>query len=157
VKTAWRRARRSRERDMQTIAVMLADDDPCFRKRVRALLEAEPGIQVVGEAAQGDEAIQKARQLAPDVVLMDVRMPGLNGLEAARQLKAERPALHVIMLTMFELDEYREAARACGVQGYIVKRSMLEELVPAIRKVAQAEHALPPAGPRRAGAGRGSR
>ncbi len=90
-------------------------------------------MEIVGEAADGHDAVCKVRVLEPDLVLMDVRMPGMSGLEAARQLKGEMPCLRIIILTLYELEEYREAAMASGVNHYIVKRSLLDELVPAIR------------------------
>ena len=85
------------------------------------------------EAADGQEPIPKARELQPDLVLMDVRMPGTNGIAATRQLKDEMPELKVIMLSRFDLQEYREVAMASGASGYVVKKSLIKELVPAIR------------------------
>ncbi len=120
---------------MYAIRALIADDDAGFRREVRELLAAEADIEVVEEAADGEEAIRKARELKPDLVLMDIRMPGVNGLEATRQLKAEMPELTVIILTIFEVDEYREAAISCGAEAYVVKRHLMEALIPAIRQV----------------------
>jgi DNA-binding NarL/FixJ family response regulator len=119
---------------MQVIRVLVVDDNDTFRRRIQEFLASEPDIEVVGEAADGEQAILKARELQPDVALMDVRMPGTNGLDATRQLREEMPELKVIMLSRFDLEEYREAARARGASGYVVKRSVIEELLPAIRQ-----------------------
>jgi len=116
------------------IKTLIVDDDAGFRRRVRELLASEPDLEVVGEAADGEEAIRRARELRPALVLMDVRMPGMNGLEALRRLKDEMPALAVIVLTIFDLDEYREAAMAGGASGYVIKKSLIEALVPTIRE-----------------------
>jgi DNA-binding NarL/FixJ family response regulator len=115
------------------IRTMIVDDDVSFWQRVRELLASEPDIKVVGEASDGQEAILKARELKPDLVLMDVRMPGVNGIDATRQIKAEMPELKVIILSIFDVQEYREAATASGASGYVIKKSMIEDLVPAIR------------------------
>ncbi len=119
---------------MQVIRVLVVDDNAGFRRRIKEFLASKPDIKVVGEAADGEQAVLKTRDLQPDVVLMDVRMPGTNGLDATRQLKNEMPGVKVIMLSRFDLEEYREAARARGASGYVVKRSLIEELVPAIRQ-----------------------
>jgi two-component system NarL family response regulator len=120
---------------VRTIRTLIVDDNDGFRQRLKEFLASEPDIEVVGEAADGQEAILKARELKPDLVLMDVRMPGINGISATRQLKEEMPELIVIVLTIFDLEEYREAAMASGASGYVVKKSLVEELVPAIRRV----------------------
>ncbi len=125
---------------MQMARILVVDDDAGFRNRVKDLLVSEPDMEIVGEAADGQEALLKARELKPDLVLMDVRMPGVNGLTATQQLKAELPGIQIIILTLHELQEYREAAMASGSAGYITKRSLYDELVPMIRAV------LPPRG-----------
>jgi DNA-binding NarL/FixJ family response regulator len=114
---------------------LIVDDDASFRRRVKEILACEPDIEVVGEAADGQEAILKARELRPDLVLMDVRMPGMSGVHATRQLKGEMPGLKVIILAVFDLQEYREAAMASGASGYVIKKFLLKELLPAIRGV----------------------
>jgi len=119
----------------QIIRALIADDDAGFRQRVKELLASEPDIIIVGEAADGQEAIQKARELRPDLVLMDVRMPGLNGVNATHQLKEEMPEAKVIMLSVFDLPEYREAAIVSGASAYVVKKSVVEELVPTMREI----------------------
>jgi len=118
---------------VQVIRTLIVDDNARFRRRVKEFLASEPDIEVIGQAADGREAILEARELQPDLVLMDVRMPGINGLEATRQLKDEMPKLKVIILTIYDLQEYREAALASGASGYVVKKSLIEELLPAIR------------------------
>jgi len=120
---------------MQITRTLIVDDDGSFRRRIKELLATEPDIEVIGEAADGQEAILKARELKPDLVLMDVRMPGLNGINATRQLKDEMPEIKVIIVSIFDLQEYREAATASGASGYVIKKSLIEELLPAIRGV----------------------
>ena len=115
------------------IGTLIVDDDASFRGRAKELLASEPDIEIVGEAADGQEAILRAREVKPDLVLMDVRMPGMNGVDATRQLKAEMPELKVIMLTIFDVQEYREAAVASGASGYVIKKFLIEDLLPAIR------------------------
>jgi DNA-binding NarL/FixJ family response regulator len=120
---------------VQIMRTLIVDDDALFRRRVKELLATQPDIEVIGEAADGREAVLKARELEPDLVLMDVRMPGTNGINATRQIKDEMPELKVIILTIYDLQEYREAAMASGAGGYVIKKSLIEELLPAIRGV----------------------
>jgi DNA-binding NarL/FixJ family response regulator len=120
---------------METIKILIADDNATFRERLREFLASEPDIEVVGEAADGQQVLLKARELQPDVVLMDVRMPQMNGLETTRLLKDDMPGVQVIMLSLFNVQEYREAARARGASGYVIKKHLVEELLPAIRRV----------------------
>lgn len=116
------------------IKTLIVDDDASFRQRVKELLAPEPDIEVVGEAADGQEAILRAGELRPDVVLMDVRMPVMNGVDATRHLKTAMPEIKVIVLTVFDVQEYREAAMASGASGYLIKKLLIEDLVPAIRE-----------------------
>jgi len=118
---------------VQAIRVLIVDDSVGFRWRLKEFLAPEPDIQIVGEAGDGREAMDKAIELEPDVVLMDVKMAGLNGLDATRQLAAVRPNVRVIVLSRFDLQEYRDAAQACGANGYVAKRALADELLPAIR------------------------
>ena len=120
---------------MQSTRTLIVDDDVRFRGYVKDLLASESDIEVVGEASDGREAILKARALKPDLVLMDIRMPGMNGVNATRQLKDEMPEVNVIVVTAFDLQEYREAAIVSGASGYVVKKTLVKELVPAIRGV----------------------
>jgi DNA-binding NarL/FixJ family response regulator len=120
---------------MQPTKVLIVDDNADFRRRLKEFVAAEPDIEVVGEAIDGQEAVSKATALAPDVVLMDVRMAGTNGLAATRQIKDRLPQVRIIILSRFDVQEYRDAAQASGASGYIVKRALVAELLPAIRAV----------------------
>jgi DNA-binding NarL/FixJ family response regulator len=133
------------------ISVVVADDQGVVRAGCRALLAAEPDIDVVGEAADGATAIALVRQTRPDVVLMDIRMPGVDGLEATRTITAD-PGLtgvRVLILTTFEIDEYVFEAIRAGASGFLVKDAEPEELVRAIRVVAAGEALLSPGATRR--------
>jgi len=129
--------------------VLLADDQELFREGVRLILEAAGDIQVVGEAADGYEAVRQARALDPDVVLMDVRMPRLDGLEATRRILAERSDARVIVLTTFDLDEYVYAAMKAGASGFLLKDLRRDQLVGAVRTAAAGDALLAPAVTRR--------
>ncbi len=123
----------------ETIRVLVADDHPLFREGMRGRLERADGIEVAGEAASGDEALEKARELAPDVVLMDIKMPEMNGIEATREILKTSPRVGVLMLTMFEDDDSVFAAMRAGAKGYLLKDSGGREVVNAIRAVASGE------------------
>ncbi|MGW5639603.1 response regulator [Streptomyces sp. NPDC003832] len=133
------------------IRVLLADDQSLVRAGFRALLDAQPDIEVVGEAADGAEALGAARELAPDVVLMDIRMPVLDGLAAARRIaEDERLArVRVVMLTTFELDEYVFEAIRSGASGFLVKDTEPDELLRAVRAVVDGDALLSPGVTRR--------
>ena len=120
---------------MPRTRILVVDDDAAFRQRVKAFFAREADMEVVAEASDGEEAITKAQELKPDVVLMDVRMPGLNGVSATRKLREEMPEVKVIMLSVFDLPEYKDAAMVSGASGYVVKKSMIEALLPEIRRV----------------------
>ncbi|MYW97389.1 response regulator transcription factor [Amycolatopsis rubida] len=126
--------------------VLLADDHALIRESFRALLAAEPGLRPVGEAGTGAEAVRLARRHQPDVVLMDVRMPDLDGIEATRRICAdpETASVRVLILTTFDLDEYVYAALRAGASGFLVKDSTAAELVTAIRVVAAGDALLAP-------------
>jgi len=133
------------------ISVVLADDQALVRAGFRALLNAEPDIEVVAEAADGLEAVKQAQQTRPDVVLMDIRMPGVDGLEATRRIAAD-PALagtRVVILTTFELDEYVFEALRTGASGFLVKDTEPVELLRGIRAVAAGDALLSPSVTRR--------
>lgn len=117
--------------------MLIADDHTILRHGIRALLEAEPEIEVVAEAADGREAIEKVRALSPDVVLMDIGMPVMNGLEATRHIKKESPDTQVIVLTMHDNEEYIVQMLSAGASGYLLKRIAATELVSAIHSVVQ--------------------
>ena len=116
------------------IRVLLADDQSLVRAGFRALLDAQPGIEVAGEAADGEEALRRVRELRPDLVLMDIRMPVLDGLAATRSITGdpELADVKVVMLTTFELDEYVFEAIRSGASGFLVKDTEPEELVRAV-------------------------
>ena len=113
--------------------ILIVDDDASFRRRIKRHLASQSDIQVIGEAADGREAILKARELKPDLALMDVRMSGMNGISTTRQLKDEMPELKIIILTLFDMHEYRVAASASGASGFVVKKSLIKDLMLAIR------------------------
>jgi DNA-binding NarL/FixJ family response regulator len=128
------------------IRVALVDDQALVRAGFAALLDAEDDIEVVGEAADGDEALQLLRRTRPDVVLMDIRMPGLDGIGATRQIAADAAlaSLHVIILTTFELDEYVFEGLRAGAAGFLVKDTDAAELIRAIRVVSEGSALLSP-------------
>jgi DNA-binding NarL/FixJ family response regulator len=129
---------------MSPIRVLLADDQSMFRDGLRTLLSIQPGIQVVGEAKDGREAIAKSQQLRPDVVLMDLRMPGMNGVEATRELRDRQPSVRVIVLTTFDDDEDIFAALRGGAIGYLLKDAPTPKLVEAIELASRGESFLQP-------------
>ncbi|MCX5195284.1 response regulator transcription factor [Streptomyces sp. NBC_00249] len=133
------------------IRVLLADDQLLVRAGFRALLDAQPDIEVVGEAADGDGAVRLVRELRPDVVLMDIRMPVLDGLAATRAItgEPELAAVRVVMLTTFELDEYVFEAIRSGASGFLVKDTEPEELLRAVRAVVEGDALLSPGVTRR--------
>ncbi|KOV77783.1 LuxR family transcriptional regulator [Streptomyces sp. NRRL WC-3723] len=130
---------------------MLADDQSLVRAGFRALLDAQPDIEVAGEAADGEEALRRVRELRPDVVLMDIRMPLLDGLAATRRITSDgEPAdVKVVMLTTFELDEYVFEAIRAGASGFLVKDTEPEELLRAVRAVVEGDALLSPGVTRR--------
>ncbi|MEV0198839.1 response regulator transcription factor [Nonomuraea sp. NPDC050691] len=130
------------------LRVLIADDQDLFRAGFGLILGAQPDMLVVGEAAGGDEAIALARRLRPDVVLMDVRMPGKNGIEATREICATTSA-KVLVLTMFDLDEYVYDAVRAGASGFLLKDIRRDELAHAVRTIAGGEALLAPAATRR--------
>jgi DNA-binding NarL/FixJ family response regulator len=128
-----------------TVRVLIADDQALVRAGFRRLLESEPGIEVVGEAADGLQAIEIARRHTTDVVLMDIRMPRLDGLEATRRLLAHDGTTRVVILTTFDLDEYVFEAIRSGASGFLLKDSPPDQLIAAIHIVAGGEALLAPA------------
>ena len=124
---------------MAPVRVVVADDHPIVRDGLRALIEATPGIELLGEATNGDEAIELARRVRPDVVLMDLAMPGRNGIEATREIAANGWASAVLILTMFGDDESIFAAMRAGARGYLLKDAGHDEMVRAIEGLGSGE------------------
>jgi DNA-binding NarL/FixJ family response regulator len=131
------------------ITVLIVDDQPLQRLGFRMLLESNPDTEVVGEAQNGVEAVRQATELRPDVVLMDVRMPGLDGIEATRRIVAGGGRSRILMLTTFDLDEYVHAALRAGASGFLLKDAYPEELLAGIRAVAGGDAVIAPALTRR--------
>jgi DNA-binding NarL/FixJ family response regulator len=129
---------------MDKISVLIADDHTLFRKGVHKMLEAEEDMKVVGEAATGREALEQARALMPDVILMDIKMPDLDGIEATRTLCREMPHIGIIFVTMSQEDEFVFRGLQAGGRGYILKDSDPETMLRAIRAVAHGESLLGP-------------
>ena len=129
---------------MSAIRVLVADDQAMVRSGFRMLLGSEPDIEVVAEAANGVEAVQKAARFEPTVVLMDIRMPDLDGLEATRQIIAKDPSARVLILTTFDLDEYVYEALRAGASGFVLKDDPPEQLIAAVRTVAAGDALLSP-------------
>lgn len=139
----------SKTRDNDSIHVMVADDHAIVRKGICALLATEPDIEVVGEAQDGQQAINMAQRVEPDVILMDLVMPGLDGLEATRYLSARQPDARILVLTSFAGDDKIFPAIKAGALGYLLKDSGPDELVQAIRQVYRGESSLHPSIARR--------
>jgi len=123
----------------EILRILVADDHPLFRNGMRSLLNAEPGFQVVGEAVNGEEAVRMAAELAPDVILMDVQMPGLNGLDATRKIVQANPEIKVLVVTMFEDDHTVFSALKAGARGYMLKGASPDDVLRAIRSVASGD------------------
>ncbi|HEY2262947.1 MAG TPA: response regulator transcription factor [Streptosporangiaceae bacterium] len=132
-----------------TIRVLLADDQPLIRTALQMVIADIPDIDVAGEAGTGAEAVELAASLHPDVVVMDIRMPGLDGIEATRLITAGPGTAHVVVLTTFDDDEYIYAALRAGASGFLVKDMALEEILAAIRAVAAGDALIAPAVTRR--------
>jgi DNA-binding NarL/FixJ family response regulator len=129
---------------MDTVDILIVDDHTLFRTGIRKMLEAEADMRVVGEAATGQEALEQARELVPEVILMDIRMPDLDGVKAARVLHREMPHVGIIFVTMFEDDEFIFQGLQAGGRGYILKDADPDTVLRAIRAVAHGESLLGP-------------
>ena len=132
-----------------SIKVVLADDQALVRTGFRMILAETDDIEVVGEAGDGDEAVRVAAAAGPDVVLMDVRMPGTDGIAATRRIRAAEPAPRVLILTTFDLDEYVYAGLRAGASGFVLKDALAPELISAVRVVASGEAVVAPTVTRR--------
>ncbi|MGD2157972.1 MAG: response regulator transcription factor [Anaerolineales bacterium] len=130
---------------MDKIRILIADDHTIVRDGIRSLFEDEPDLEVVGEAEDGRSAVQLTKQLEPDVVIMDIAMPLLNGLEATRQIKRNKSNVKVLVLTMHDNEEYIRQVLASGAAGYVLKDTAAKELIGAIRAVYKGESILSPA------------
>ncbi len=127
------------------VRVVLADDHAVVRKGIREFLEEDGSIRVVAEANDGEEAVTLVTREQPDIALLDIQMPRLNGLDAARRIRKEQPNVHVLMLTAYDDEPYILAALQAGVSGYLLKTASSEELVHAVHGIAKGETALSPA------------
>ena len=130
---------------MEPIRLVIADDHTFYREGIRTILHMVAGIEVIGEAATGEEVIAQALEKQPDVILMDIKMPGLNGIEATRQILSRRPQTKILVVTMFEDDDSVFAAMRAGARGYLVKDADKEELVRAIQAIYWGEAIFSPA------------
>jgi DNA-binding NarL/FixJ family response regulator len=133
------------EQPQKRLRVLLADDHPLFRHGLIALLHTCTDIEVVGEATSGDEVVSLAHQMQPDVILMDIQMPGINGIEATRRITQANTATHILIITMFEDDASVFTAMRAGARGYILKDAQKDDLLRAIRAVGRGEAIFSPA------------
>ena len=131
-------------RDGETINVVIADDHALVREGTKQMLEGQSGIEIVGEASDGEQAIRLVATLDPDVVLMDIAMPVLNGIEATRRIKQDSPRTSVLVLTAYDDDQYIDALLDAGAAGYLMKNVSAEELARSVRAVAEGESVLHP-------------
>jgi DNA-binding NarL/FixJ family response regulator len=129
---------------MEPLRVLIADDHPLFRDGLRLLLETLPDVTVLGEASTGEEAVEMARALAPDVVVMDLRLPGISGIEATRRILTGVPSTRVLIVTMFEDDSSVFTAMRAGARGYILKDAMQDDVIRAIRGIGRGEAIFSP-------------
>jgi len=129
---------------MEALRILIADDHPLFRHGIRELLNLTPDIQVVGEATTGEEAITQAEALHPDAILMDINMPGVNGIEATRRILHNAPHIRILVVTMFEDDATVFAAMRAGARGYVLKDAEKENILRAIQAVGNGEAIFSP-------------
>jgi DNA-binding NarL/FixJ family response regulator len=134
---------------LTAVRVMVVDDQPMIRGGFRMIIDSEPDMKVVAEAGDGEQALESARRFDPDVVLMDIRMPGMDGIAAAEAILRNDPGVRIIMLTTFDLDEYVYDALRIGASGFLLKNGSPEDLVKAVRVAAQGDAVLDPAVTRR--------
>ena len=134
---------------MEKKRVLIADDHPLFRHGIRALLESTPDFEVCAEATNGEEVIARADELHPDVILMDIHMPGVNGIEATRRILSANPGIYILIVTMFEDDSSVFTAMRAGARGYVLKDAQKQDLLLAIRAVGSGDAIFSPAIARR--------
>jgi DNA-binding NarL/FixJ family response regulator len=130
---------------MDQISVLIVDDHKLFREGVQAILKGVPGVEVIGEAATGREAIEQSETLSPDVILMDIQMPDMNGIQATEAILSKRPEAGIIMVTMLEDGDFLFAAMRAGARGYVLKGAGKEEMLTSIRAVADGQAIFGPA------------
>jgi DNA-binding NarL/FixJ family response regulator len=130
---------------LETLRILVAEDHPLFRKGMISLLSSVPEFEVIGEATTGEEAVARAAELQPDVVLMDLQMPNVNGIEATRRILQERASVRVLVVTLFEDEDSVFMALRAGARGYVLKDADEEEIVMAIRAVGKGEAIFSPA------------
>jgi DNA-binding NarL/FixJ family response regulator len=123
-----------RDAEISRVTILVVDDHPFLRQGLRHILASEPKLHVIGEARDGEEAIEKARELKPEVILMDISMPGINGIEATRRIHEEMPAIKIIGLSMFEAADIAEEMKVAGAVDYICKSGPVDLLMQTIRK-----------------------
>lgn len=129
---------------MKTYRVVLADDHPLFRSGLTKVLQAGHAFEVIGETSRGDEAVELVNKLLPDLVIMDVSMPGMDGIEATKQIKAAHPGIKILILSMHSDDAYWRESMDAGASGYVLKRAVDTELMIAIQSVMEGEHYVYP-------------
>jgi len=129
---------------LETIKILIVDDHPVVREGIGAMLKREPDFKIIGEASNGVEAVDRALELIPDIVLMDLRMPEMDGVEAIERIKAQRPDIKFIILTTYSDDEYIFKGIAAGARAYLLKDAPREELFKAIRAVSRGESLIQP-------------
>ncbi len=130
---------------METLRILIAEDHPLFRKGMVFLLSSVPEFEVVGEAATGEEAVTRAAELRPDVILMDLQMPEVNGIEATKRILQDSPSVRILVVTLFEDDDSVFAALRAGARGYVLKDADEEEMILSIRAVSRGEAIFSPA------------
>lgn len=129
---------------MSTIRVLLADDHPLFRSGLKSVLQADPAFDIIGESSRGDEAVRLARACRPNLVIMDVSMPVMDGIESTRQIKKHDPSIKILMLSTYSDDAYWQESLEAGASGYVLKRAVDTELMIAIRTVMEGERYVYP-------------
>lgn len=132
------------EKQRERLRVLLADDHAILREGLASLMEKQPDIAVVGGAEDGKECLEKAAALMPDIVVLDIKLPGMSGIEVCRRLKSSHPLIKVIMLSMYEDYEYIDQALHAGADGYLLKKVVSSELVSAVRRAGQGEKVFSP-------------